>query len=293
MAGKRISGLGAVTDILTTDYVELYRPTESLKADQNKKILLPNFMGGTTGIPFDIAVERSGANSTITLTRTGAATAFLNASTSYGQFGTNTAHPARILVNSINKFAIATTGIITSTNTYGHDVNGETFVPVQITDGGEFGFDSSTLRVKADIKDMPKSKADGIYSLRPVTYKPKKNLNKPRMGLIAEEVAPLFPEAVFYHIYKVVGGELVRPDISEYDETSWQDIKSNVEKNIEKTITVKKIKKRDKDGSTIETEDVDEVFTAVEEGINWNELISPMIKAIQDLKAEVELLKAT
>jgi hypothetical protein len=74
-------------------------------------------------------------------------------------------------------------------------------VPVYINSNGQLGTLTSSLRFKENVRDMGDS-SSALMKLRPVTffYKPEYE-NAPRMlqfGLIAEEVAKVYPELVAY-----------------------------------------------------------------------------------------------
>jgi hypothetical protein len=81
---------------------------------------------------------------------------------------------------------------------YGVNVGG---VPVQINSNGQLGAATSSLRFKEQIRDMGDSTA-ALMKLRPVTflYKPEydKGERTLQYGLIAEEVAKVYPELVAY-----------------------------------------------------------------------------------------------
>jgi hypothetical protein len=98
------------------------------------------------------------------------------------------------------------TGQIVAANTYTHDMNGETIVPLQINNSGELGYDSSSKRGKGDIITLDGS--SWIYDLNPVRYRSKIQKDgeyteelrgKYQYGLIAEEVEKINPLLVFYH----------------------------------------------------------------------------------------------
>ncbi len=71
-------------------------------------------------------------------------------------------------------------------------------IPVMIDSNGHLGTISSSRRFKEDINDMPTSLADRLLKLRPVTFRYTQAFtdgSKPvQYGLIAEEVAEVFPE---------------------------------------------------------------------------------------------------
>jgi len=75
-------------------------------------------------------------------------------------------------------------------------------VSVLIDSAGQLGTVSSSRRYKEDIEEMAGA-SDGLLSLRPVTFRYKKAFvddDKPiQYGLIAEEVAEIFPDLVVYN----------------------------------------------------------------------------------------------
>jgi hypothetical protein len=81
---------------------------------------------------------------------------------------------------------------------YGMNVAG---VPVQINANGQLGAATSSLRFKEHVRDMGDSTA-ALMKLRPVTffYKPEYAIGERTLqyGLIAEEVARIYPELVAY-----------------------------------------------------------------------------------------------
>lgn len=81
---------------------------------------------------------------------------------------------------------------------YGVNAGG---IPVTINANGQLGAPTSSLRFKEQVHDMGDSTA-GLMKLRPVTfvYKPEYADGEPTLqyGLIAEEVAKIYPELVAY-----------------------------------------------------------------------------------------------
>ena len=74
-------------------------------------------------------------------------------------------------------------------------------IPVQINSTGQLGTQTSSLRFKEQVQDMGDS-TSALMKLRPVTfvYKPEyaKGDRTLQYGLIAEEVAQVYPELVAY-----------------------------------------------------------------------------------------------
>jgi hypothetical protein len=67
---------------------------------------------------------------------------------------------------------------------------------VTINSSGQLGIVTSSARYKRDIRDM-RERSQGVYQLRPVTFRYKHDPQGPQQyGLIAEEVAKVYPELV-------------------------------------------------------------------------------------------------
>jgi hypothetical protein len=73
-------------------------------------------------------------------------------------------------------------------------------VAVLVASDGKLGTSTSSRRFKQDIRDIARD-SDGLMRLRPVTFRYKPELDPtglPQYGLIAEEVAPVYPDLVAY-----------------------------------------------------------------------------------------------
>jgi hypothetical protein len=73
-------------------------------------------------------------------------------------------------------------------------------IPVYVTSGGRLGTNTSSGRFKVDVRDIAAG-SEGLMSLRPVAFRYKPELDPsrlPQYGLIAEEVAEIYPELVVY-----------------------------------------------------------------------------------------------
>ena len=73
-------------------------------------------------------------------------------------------------------------------------------VPVLVNGGGRLGTTTSSRRFKLDVRDIG-AESDGLMDLRPVAFKYKPELDptgERQYGLIAEEVAEVYPELVVY-----------------------------------------------------------------------------------------------
>ena len=77
---------------------------------------------------------------------------------------------------------------------------GVTGVPVLVSSSGQLGVASSSRSVKEDIREIAGA-SDGLMRLRPVAYKYKPQVDPTGLtqyGLIAEEVADVYPDLVVY-----------------------------------------------------------------------------------------------
>lgn len=99
---------------------------------------------------------------------------------------------------------IGTSGTQTSffaAGVYGVSSGSSSAVPVLVDSSGQLVTVSSSRRYKEDIQDMGNA-SSGLMRLRPVTFRYKKSLadgSKPiQYGLIAEEVAEVYPDLVSY-----------------------------------------------------------------------------------------------
>src|SRR5208337_4062791 len=83
---------------------------------------------------------------------------------------------------------------------YGSSIGGSG-IAVYVDNNGQLGTTVSSLRFKEQVRDMGDS-TDALMKLRPVTflYKPEYDKGKRTLqyGLIAEEVAQVYPELVAY-----------------------------------------------------------------------------------------------
>jgi hypothetical protein len=78
---------------------------------------------------------------------------------------------------------------------FGSMVTGDAVV---VSNSGQLGIVVSSARYKRDIRDMGSS-SEALMKLRPVTFRYKQDLQGGRQyGLIAEEVARIYPELVSY-----------------------------------------------------------------------------------------------
>ena len=99
-----------------------------------------------------------------------------------------------------NTIRVGTAG--TQTATFIAGINGAvvTGVPVQVSSSGQLGVALSSRYVKEDIREIA-GESDGLMRLRPVAFRYKPQLDPmglAQYGLIAEEVANVYPDLVVY-----------------------------------------------------------------------------------------------
>ncbi len=89
-------------------------------------------------------------------------------------------------------------GEMLSIDTYTKDLNGDTYENLLVRDDGVFGYDSSTLAKKTNIREIDESTISWIYNLHPIMYDRKTGPCRDALGLIAEEVNEVNTKMVRY-----------------------------------------------------------------------------------------------
>jgi hypothetical protein len=124
-------------------------------------------------------ISKTGANAAMVVTRTDGARNFINATGSYGQFGTTNNYPLRLLINSTWKMTINADSSIAM-------ANGAT-----LTAGGVWT-DNSVRDSKENIQELSAAAAnEALKGLIPMTYNYKIDKGDKHVGFIAEEVPEL------------------------------------------------------------------------------------------------------
>jgi hypothetical protein len=99
-----------------------------------------------------------------------------------------------------NTIRVGTAGTHTATFVAGINGTGVTGVPVLVSSSGQLGVASSSRFVKEDIREIAEE-SDGLMRLRPVAFRYKPQIDPTGLaqyGLIAEEVADVYPDLVVY-----------------------------------------------------------------------------------------------
>jgi hypothetical protein len=138
-----------------------------------------NFGVGTQSPSFPMVLERNGSNGSIVVVRTDGATNYINATASYGNFGTVTSHPLRLVANSVWRMRLDTDNSLTM-------ANGAT-----CTAGGTW-VNASSRDLKENIHELTYDDArDALEGLNPVRYNYKADAEDEFVGFIAEDAPEL------------------------------------------------------------------------------------------------------
>lgn len=101
--------------------------------------------------------------------------------------------------NGTDKFIISAAGTITDLQTYS-DTVGATNRDLFVDNTGKFGYVSSSIRYKENVKALGNNDTNWLYNLHPVTFDYiDKTKGVHQIGLIAEDVAQIYPELVSYN----------------------------------------------------------------------------------------------
>jgi len=171
-------------------------------------------------------------------------------------YGTGTLRPIQIGVGDYiqTQLVLNTDGSINALPTYSNPVSG-TIKPLYMNTSGQIGYDPSSELFKDNIKNA--SSTDWLYDLRVVDFDYKDGGLKSRTGLIAEEVELIDPRLVTYKL------------------------------NITKECF------EDEDGEEVcEVTDIKETDEVDSVSYSSQIMISSMIKEMQELKTENDLIKS-
>ena len=134
---------------------------------------------GTHSPGYPMHLETTGTNSAFVADRTDGATNYINATSGFGNFGTVTNHPLRLVVNGLWKMRLDSDNSLTMAN------------GASCTSGGVWT-DASSMELKENIHNLTTEEA--IYALKglnPVKYNYKADKEEGCVGFIAEEVPDL------------------------------------------------------------------------------------------------------
>jgi hypothetical protein len=141
------------------------------------------FMGtvglGTKTPGFPMEMKKTGANASIVVDRTDGATNYINATDAYGNFGTVTAHPLRLVTNSQWRMRLDSDNSLTMKS-------GATCTAAGVWTN------ASSRNLKENIQSLSASEAGvALDALDPVKYNYKTDREDGYVGFIAEDVPEL------------------------------------------------------------------------------------------------------
>jgi hypothetical protein len=163
-------------------YIANFSGTPLVYGDFNTKILGVNgWLGiGTQTPAYPMELKTTGRNATFVLQRSdGGAINFVNATPTFGQFGTGNDYPLRLSVNSTWRMILNTDNSLSM-------VNG-----ASCTAGGVWT-NASSRDLKENIEGLTVAEAQEAFrALSPVKYNYKADKEERHVGFIAEDVPPL------------------------------------------------------------------------------------------------------
>jgi hypothetical protein len=279
-----------VTTMAANDEMPFYSVAETDPLTTSKNITKADFFGATTAVPCDIALERTGANSIISVTRNSAASGYMNATTTHVNIGSVGSYNIGISPNAIRKLEITTAGIVVAANVYANDLNGGTIRTMVIDVNGNMGYDSSTSDAKTITGKLSYESSKWILNIPLITYTPKANPGFKRIGYTAESIEILSPgnndNLVFYDTCQVVDGQNV-PLSQDFENIV--ELRKIADIGIVKKAIAKNITKRSKYG--VETEDIMIDITKKIQGVNHIEMIPYLISVIQQQEKRIVALE--
>jgi hypothetical protein len=171
---------------------------------------------GTQSPDFAFEVERDGANAAVVATRIGGVQNFINATASFGNFGTVNDFPVQIMTNSVWRMRVNTDDTLSMSD--GGSYNG-TWNP------------ASSKEFKENIENLTVDEAvEALVDLNPVKYNYKIHKDEPRVGFIAEDV----PELVALNGKKTLGTVdivAVLTKVVQEQQKAIEDLKAKISEN--------------------------------------------------------------
>jgi hypothetical protein len=168
----------------------------------------------------------SSTNAAFVAERTSGVTNFMNATASYGNFGTVSDHPAQIMTNSTWRMRINTDDTLTMSDGGGYD---GTWNP------------ASSREYKENIRDLTTEDAmDTLEGLNPVKFNYKKHKEEARVGFIAEDV----PGLVAMNGRKTLGTVDIMAVLTKVVQEQQKAIREHQKMAQEQQKTISKLEKR-------------------------------------------------
>jgi hypothetical protein len=134
---------------------------------------------GTWSPGYAMELEKTGENAAFVLDRTDGAMNYINATDSFGNFGTVNNYPLRLVVDSAWRMRLNADNSLTMKN------------GAALSSGGVWQ-NASSRALKENIEDLPSDHAlEALEKLNPVTFNYKANQEESHVGFIAEDVPDL------------------------------------------------------------------------------------------------------
>jgi len=149
-------------------------PTNTITMKSDGKVGI-----GTWSPEYKVEVETTGENAAVVVQRTDGVTNYINATDTYGNFGTVTNHATRIIANGAWRARFNTDNSLTMANN------------ATLTAGGTWT-NASSIAFKDNVQGLNAGAAvQALAQLRPVTFAYKVDHSEKHVGFIAEEVPEL------------------------------------------------------------------------------------------------------
>lgn len=223
----------------------------------------------------------------IRLERNGGAETFIDAGLTDSRLGSVSAHPVQIFVGGNNKMSIDTGGNVRIPAAYTTIIDG-TNTALYIDSTGLIGPNPSSIRFKENIRELKANDTNWIYQIpiKKFDMKKERGGEKNKIGLIAEEIESIYQKAVRYAVHEITESGPILLNNSEYDLSDTRELMPGIERE---DIPVYR-KKQDENGKDIKIKEWKKLIL-LPFSVNLTDFIIPMLKEIQKLKMEVDILK--
>lgn len=243
---------------------------------------------GTETPAYGLHRYNTGANAIVAAERASGAINLMQATALYAQFGSISAHPTRIMVNSAYKVSVDTSGNVMIPAAYTTVISGVN-TDLYIDSTGLIGPNPSSIRFKENIREPNDVDSNWILQVPIKKYdmKAERGGEKDKIGVIAEEVEPINSKIVRYAVHEITESGPVLLNGSEYDlSEALASIKPGEERD---DLPVYR-KSLDKEGDDIKIKEWKQL-TLLPISVNLTDLIVPLLHRIQILESRIKVLE--
>lgn len=232
-------------------------------------------------------LEDSSTTATVVAERDTKAKAFVSATDSYGQFGTINSYTVRIFVNASSKMTIDASGNASIPAAY-TTVIGGTNTDLHIDNTGLLGPNPSSIRFKENIRELEENDTNWLYQVPIKKYdmKVERGGEKDKIGIIAEEIEMVNKKTVRYGVHEVTEKGPVLLNSSQYDLSEANALLPGIEQE-DIPVYRKALNKNQEDIKIKECKKL--ILLPI--SVNLTDFIIPMLKEIQELRKEINILK--